>query len=129
MSPMGGKRHKGVGYNRAKKKRVSWCLPRASSSAIDSESDGDSDDETDPLLEAPQPPPPMPPAEAVEAVEPQGGAETSSLRKHMRLAKAATTKAKGLVAKKLRRWYKAKKTYITSGKSLASTPTSTPAAL
>ena len=91
-------------------------LPRASSSTIDSESDGDSDDETDPLLEAPQPPPPMPPAEAVEAVEPQGGAETSSLRKHMRLAKAATTKAKGLVAKKLRRWYKAKKTYIISGK-------------
>ena len=115
MSPMGGKRHSGIGYNRAKKSKLPAGPRVTSSTRLEEGSDNGSSDEEAPLLHPPEPPPPPPPAELVEAVEAGAVDGARYFKKQMRRAQAATAEAQKLVTKKLRRWHKAKKTYVSSG--------------
>ena len=111
---MGGKRHKGIGMNRAKKSKLPPGPRVTSSTRLEGGSDNDSSDEETPLLHPPEPLPPPPRAEQVEAVEAGAGDGVRYFKTQIKRAQAATAEANKLVAKKLRRWHKAKKTYVSS---------------
>ena len=66
--------------------------------------------------QAPDPLPPPPPAPLVDAALAQEPNAAVDLYLHLERAREAESAARRLAAKKLRRWHKAKVTYITSGK-------------
>ena len=116
MSPMGGKRHKGVGFNRPEKKKVTSGAAVVTSTRTAEESEDDPEEEAAPNLEPPQPAPRPAPALLVEAAASHASSAITSLYKHLASAWAAEAIAQRHLAKKERRWRKAKETYITSGK-------------
>ena len=108
MTPMGGRRHKGIGINRAKKKTVLPVAPVIDESESDDEADDEPPAPPAPPLPATEPPPPA----AVEAVEGKTPKAAASFRKHLARAKAAVRVAQHEVAKKERKWERVKKTYM-----------------
>ena len=114
-SPMGGKRHKGIGMNRAKKKKVLAGAVVVSSAPVNEEAEEDEDEDAAPNPSPPDPPPPPPPAQLVEAASAQVASAADSLYEHLERAKEAEAAARRHCAMKLRRWQKAKTTYIDSG--------------
>ena len=60
MSPMGGKRHKGIGMNRAKKKKSSPLVPAAEVISEGEESDTEPEPESEPEPDPEREPEPEP---------------------------------------------------------------------
>ena len=112
---MGGKRHRGIGFNRARKKKVTAVAAGASSVVSNEESDDSEDEGEAPDTSPPSPPPAPPPASLIELPTAQESSAKPSLYEHLQSARVAEAKAREHAAKKLRRWHKAKETYVTSG--------------
>ena len=102
---MPGKRHKGVGMNRAKKKKV------VTVATVEEESESDDEAEDDP--QAPPAPPlptlePPPPA-LVESVAAEVPSAAIQFKQQLAEAKAAVRAAQRDVNKKERKWERVKK--------------------
>ena len=111
MSPMGGRRHKGVGMNRAKKKKM------AQPEVVEEESASEEEAEPEDWTPPPQSPPLMPvPELEVEGVAAGAPTAASTMQERLVCARAAARAALRTVKKKERRWDRAKKTYCESGK-------------
>ena len=68
---MGGKRHKGIGMNRANKKKVLAGTAVVLSASVDAEAEEDESDDEGPNITPPDPLPPPPPVQLVEAASTQ----------------------------------------------------------
>ena len=112
---MGGKRHKGIGMNRAKKKKVLAGTAVVLSASVDAEAEEDESDDVGPNITPPDPPPPPPPVQLVEAASMQVASAADSLYEHLARTQEAEAAARRQSAKKLRRWHETKATYILSG--------------
>ena len=109
---MGGKRHKGIGFNRPKKKKVE----PAEEVSIEAE---ESEDEPDLTREPPPEPEPLPPPSPEPAPPTHAEAKeisASGALGHLRKARDQLREAERRLQVSERRWNKKKKTYHDSGK-------------
>ena len=102
--------------NRARKKKALAGAVVVTSTAADGDSEDDAHDDAALEPGPPDPLPPPPPAPLVDAALAQEPNAAVDLYLHLERAREAESAARRLAAKKLRRWHKAKTTYITSGK-------------
>ena len=105
---MGGKRHKGVGYNRAKKKKPSPLVPAAEVTSEVEESESEQEPEPEP---EPEPQPALAPAPepAPQPVTSSGG---DHFQRHLPWARSRMLAAKKEYEKAERRWERNFRTYF-----------------
>ena len=89
LSPMGGKRHKGIGFNRARKKKVLSGVTAASSTPVLEEPEDDPEEDETPDPAPVQHAPAPPPVTLVEQASAQVGSGADQLYEYLEEARAA----------------------------------------